>query len=890
MTTSQHPSEPVTLDNCASEPIHIPGATQPHGVLFSCRAEDLGVLQVSANVADYFEGASPADVLGKPVTECFDPPSRAVLTALATSPDLPHENPFRLQGNDARIFDATAHRSGERLVLEVEPSERTHSSQVGSFDPRLRPLIVRLNAAQTTKELAQLAAESVRHLTGFDRVMVYRFDAEWNGEVVAEAKLASLSPFLGLRYPASDIPSQARRLYTVNRLRFIADVAYQPVPLTPAFDPEHATPLDMSHSILRSVSPIHIQYLKNMGVSASMSVSLIVDGKLAGLIACHHYAGPRRVSSPIRDTASYLGEVLSWQLNLLERRDRADRTRETQVHEAEVIRHVAVTPELLDGLDTPALLQLAEATGAAVVLEEGLRKLGAAPSSAEIRSIVAWLRARGAQVYATDHLAHEMPEAASIESAAGLIAVAISPEVGEYLLWFRPAITRVIHWGGNPYDKDEKDGPDRLSPRGSFELYKETVQGRSEPWMPWQVEAASNLRKVLLGGVRRRAVELRSLNRRLLDADRSKDLFLATVSHELRTPLNAIHGWASLLQTGVVSGDKLPHAIDVIARNAQAQAKLIDDLIDLSKVVGGRLSLDVEEVNLAAVIDAALASLSLAMESKSIQLVRALEPDAGTVRGDANRLRQIVVNLLTNATKFTEKAGRIEVRLRRIESDIELSVHDDGQGIAPEFVERVFDPFRQEDAETTRKIGGLGLGLAIAKKLVELHGGRIWVESDGKGRGARFFVRLPVSPVVRESRPEIELPTRPTAHLAAAILLVDDDDDGRELLTNTLEMVGARVTAVSNAKDALDLLERTPFDLIVSDVGMPELDGLAFLRILRTRDASAGGHIPAVALTAYARASDRVAALDAGFQAHVAKPVDFAELIATLQSVLRRIG
>ncbi len=889
-SVAPRPGEPVTLDNCASEPIHIPGATQPHGVLLSFGGDGV-VTQVSANVGDYFEGASTADVLGQPVGALFDAPSQSVLAAIGASPDGEHENPFRLIGRDNQVFDATLHRSGARLVLEIEPTETMRSAQVGSFDPRLRPIIVRLHKAETIPQLAQLAAESVRHLTGFDRVMVYRFDADWNGEVVAEAKLERLEPFLGQRYPASDIPEQARRLYTINRLRFIADVDYAPVPLTPALDPATNAPLDMSHAILRSVSPIHIQYMKNMGVSASMSVSLIVDGKLAGLIACHHYTGPRRVPSPIRDTAAYLGEVLSWQLNTLERSDRTQRTRETQVHEAEVIRHVAVTPELLDGLDSPALLALAEATGAAVVLEEGMRKLGETPSTPQIRAIVGWLKARSAQVHATDRLADEMPEAAAFEAAAGLIAVAISPEVGEYLLWFRPAITRVIHWAGNPYEKDDKVGADRLSPRGSFELYKETVRGRAEPWMPWHVEAASNLRRVLLGGVRRRAVELRSLNKRLLDADRSKDLFLATVSHELRTPLNAIHGWASLLQTGVVSRDKLPHAIDVIARNAQAQAKLIDDLIDLSKVVGGRLILDVEEVDLSGVIDAALASLSLAMESKGLRLTRALEPDARAVRGDANRLRQIVLNLLTNATKFTEKGGEIVVRLRRVASDVELSVHDDGSGIYPEFIDRVFDPFRQEDAETTRKVGGLGLGLAIAKKLVELHGGRIWVESEGKGKGARFFVRLPVSPMLRESQPEIDLSTKPTAaKMVASILLIDDDDDGRELLSNTLELVGAKVTSHASAKDALRALEQSSFDLIVSDVGMPEMDGLTFMRTLRARDPSMGSHTPAVALTAYARATDRVAALEAGFQAHVAKPVDIGELIATLQSVLRRIG
>lgn len=888
-------NDPVTLDNCASEPIHIPGAIQPHGVFFACRLPDLVVVQVSQNVTSFF-GHGPQAVLGRPLHEMFDGPSGSALEALVREEDLRSANPFRLIGLDEAVFDAVAHRSGGAFVVEVEPGPRGRTAQIGSFDPRLRSIVMRLHGAHDVASLCRVAAEEVRRLTGFDRVMVYRFDAEWNGEVVAEDKREDLGAFLGLRYPASDIPAQARRLYTVNRLRLIADVKYQPVPLVPPLDPASGAPIDMSESVLRSVSPIHVEYLTNMGVSASMSVSLLVDGELAGLIACHHYSGPRRVPIAVRDTAEYLGSALSWQLRTLADAGRSARVREVHEHEAEVVRSVAVADELLEGLHTPALLALTGARGAAVVLAEGVRRLGETPTMPDILAIVARLREEKAEIHATDRLASLLPGAESFEDrAAGLLAVAVSRELGEYVLWFRPAITRVVNWAGNPTKDAVVDaaGVPRLSPRGSFELWKETVKGRSEPWESWQVDAASSLRRILLGGVRQRAVQLRSVNQRLLDADRQKDDFIATVSHELRTPMNAISGWASLLRSGGVAPERLPQAIEVIQRNAQLQAQLIEDLLDVSRITAGNLALEIEELDLGSVIEATVASAALAAEAKKLRVAFEMDAAATRVRGDVTRLRQVVTNLLTNAIKFTPKGGNVDVKLARVESDVELRVSDTGRGIDPTFLPHVFDPFRQEQGEAGGKhrAVGLGLGLAIAKKLVEMHGGQIWAESPGRDAGAIFYVRLPVAPLqrvpVEEKTPPPLVPPARTLE-ARLVLVVDDHEDAREMLKTILESAGASVVTADSATTALDLLEARRFDLLVSDVGMPELDGLSFLRTLRERSKERGGQTPAVALTAYARAADRIAALEAGFQAHVPKPVHHDELIATLRGILSR--
>ncbi len=892
MTTS---TEPVTLANCESEPIHIPGAIQPHGAFVSCRGPELLVAQASANLAQFFE-ISAKDAVGKPILDLFDEATRERVQQISQAQRLRELNPFRIVSKSGEQYDAVAHRSDEAFVLEVEPAA-VRSENIGGFDPRLRSSVLRLQNASNIETLTATAAEEVRVLTGFDRVMVYRFDAEWNGEVVAESKRDDLESFFGWHYPASDIPAQARRLYTANWLRFIVDVGYTPSPLVPAREAHTAAPLDMSHSILRSVSPIHIEYLRNMGVQASMSISLVIDGVLAGLIACHHYSGPRLVPLAIRDTAEYLGYALSWQLRVLEMADRAEQARAAQRHEAELVRTMAVATDLLDGLGTPALMSLTGARGAAVVLEEGTRRIGLTPSSEAIRSIVDFLTRRGEDVFATEQLAKEIPEAADWEATAGgLIAVAIAPELGEYILWFRPAEAKIVNWGGDPRKTvivSEDGKAPRLSPRGSFDLWEEMVKGKSSPWRPWQVEAASSLRRVLLGGVRKRAAQLRDMNQRLLEADRAKDDFLATVSHELRTPLNAISGWTTLLKRGGFDEKRTSHALEVIDRNAQVQTQLIEDLLDVSRIASGKLELDVDVLDVATLLASAIDSSTLAFEAKRLEIERDFQGEVNMVRGDANRLRQVIGNLLTNAVKFTKTGGRIRVSLKQVQSSVEIAISDDGQGIEPQFLPHVFEPFRQQDSSMTRRYQGLGLGLAIVKKLVELHGGQVVAESAGRGEGATFRVWLPISPATGE-----RLPT-PTAALRATksgltelegleVLVIEDDDDSRELIASILESAKAKVHAVANAKTALADLSKHTFDVIVSDVGLPEMNGLDFMRALRARPADQAKRTPAVALTAYTRASDRTAVMQAGFQAHVPKPVDPGELIATVTNLVGR--
>ncbi|HEX8072565.1 MAG TPA: PAS domain S-box protein [Pyrinomonadaceae bacterium] len=373
-------------------------------------------------------------------------------------------------------------------------------------------------------------------------------------------------------------------------------------------------------------------------------------------------------------------------------------------------------------------------------------------------------------------------------------------------------------------------------------------------------------------------------------ANRLKDEFLANVSHELRTPLTAILGWARLLQTSGLTGESAARAVQAIERNARAQTQLIDDLLDVSRIVSGKLRLHVQTLQLAPVIAAALDTVRPAAEAKGIELFAAVEPDVPSVFGDADRLQQVVWNLLANAVKFTPRGGAVRVALARRGALAELTVSDTGQGIAPEFLPYVFERFRQGDAAPARAHAGLGLGLAIVRHLVELHGGVVAAASAGEGRGATFTIQLPAGPDVDESaaRAVARAAAPATATLQGRhVLVVDDDADACELLRLTLTKSGARVTIAHTAADALAALAREAPDLLVSDIGLPETDGYALIRAVRARAAQPGGaRLPAVALTAYARPEDRAHALAAGFHAHIPKPVEPTALVAILADLL----
>jgi signal transduction histidine kinase/ActR/RegA family two-component response regulator len=395
----------------------------------------------------------------------------------------------------------------------------------------------------------------------------------------------------------------------------------------------------------------------------------------------------------------------------------------------------------------------------------------------------------------------------------------------------------------------------------------------------------------------RQVAELRVARAAAEAGNHAKDEFLALLSHELRTPLNAVYGWARMLRAGQLRAEASHRALDAIIRNANAQVQLIDDLLDVSRVIAGKMRLDVRPVDLKAVVENALDAVRPAAEGKSIRLQSVLDPRAGPITGDPGRLQQVVWNLLMNAVKFTAKGGRVQVHLQRINSHVEIVISDTGQGIDPELLPFIFDRFRQADSSSTRAHGGLGLGLALVKHLVELHGGSVAAQSAGDGKGATFIVKLPLTIAAFPEGPVRRVhPTAPVVESVPGgvrlddlrVLVVDDDPDAVELATAILAGAGATVRTCGSAHEALAAVQEWRPDVLVSDIEMPDEDGYALIRKVRALDAERGGKTPAVALTAYGRTQDRMLSLTAGYSMHVPKPVDPGELTAIIASVAGR--
>jgi CheY-like chemotaxis protein/two-component sensor histidine kinase len=379
-------------------------------------------------------------------------------------------------------------------------------------------------------------------------------------------------------------------------------------------------------------------------------------------------------------------------------------------------------------------------------------------------------------------------------------------------------------------------------------------------------------------------------------ANQLKDEFLATLSHELRTPLNAILGYSRMLRSGILNDDRKEQALETLERNATSLTQMVEDVLDVSRIAAGKIRLHIQPVDLATVLRDALATVTPAADSKGVRLEPILEAHAGPVSGDPDRLQQVVWNLLSNAVKFTPRGGRVQLRLQRVNSHVEVTVSDTGIGIREDFLPHLFERFRQGDSTTTRTHGGLGLGLAIARRIVELHGGRIEAFSPGEGKGSTFRVKLPIMivhteaetdrrehPRIETRRAPGEFPTLPDI----CVLVVDDDPDALGLVREILESAGARVRTATSARDAIASIEQDVPDVLVSDLGMPGMDGYEMIQRIRRMEGPAKD-LPAAALTAYARSEDRAKALRLGFEMHLAKPIDPSELIAAVASLARR--
>ncbi|MEM9484791.1 MAG: ATP-binding protein [Cyanobacteria bacterium P01_F01_bin.116] len=721
---------------------------QPHGVVLILDPVDLTVLQTSTNTIDEF-ALDPRDIIGKPLDEILDPFQVDQFKVGLTEEKLDFINPVKVwvrqESDDYQVFDAVFHRSKDGfLVLELEPALTQENIPFLSFYHLARASINQLESTAELHAFCQVIVREVRKVTGFERVMLYRFDDDGHGEVVAEEKCDEMEPYLGLHYPESDIPKTARQMFLSNWIRVIPNAAATAVDLYPVENPVTQQPTDLTHSILRSAYPCHLEYLHNMGVGASLTISLMKDNKLWGLIACHHRT-PKYVPYELRKACEFLGRVIFSEIATREEvADHAHRIRLANV-QSDLIDAMSQADYFVEGLtsDQSRLLELVGASGAAVYFGNQWTLVGATPSEDELTYLVQWLgKQLEDDVFYTDALPLIYSDAQRFKGlASGLLAIPISRR--SYVLWFRPEVIQTVNWGGDPnnaYAIEESEDGLRLSPRQSFALWKETVRCKSLHWKAIEIKAALELRKAVVNVVLRQAEELALLAQDLERSNAELKKFAYVASHDLQEPLNQVANFVQLLEmrySNELDQDAKEFINYAVGGVSQMQT-LIDDVLLYSKVDIQGIDCALTEVDVA--LQKALRNLQGRIHETSAVVTHDTMP---TLVADGTQLMQLFQNLIGNAIKFrrAEISPEIHIGVERQEDNWLFSVRDNGIGIGPEFADRIFVIFQR--LHTRDEYPGSGMGLAICKKIVECHRGQIWVDSEA-GQGATFYFTLPV--------------------------------------------------------------------------------------------------------------------------------------------------
>ncbi|CAO3428235.1 ATP-binding protein [Azospirillum doebereinerae] len=742
MTTTVSNDSPFhDSEACAREPIHIPESVQPHGHLLVFDRTDLRLLRASARAGEAL-GVELERAFGQPAERLFAGEIGAELCRGLRQ--APAREPVQLgvAHLPTGSFQTIAHRSGDAVVLELEDVPPEGARTLESLYPHLRESIHSLQSATDLGDLMARTAVAVRALTGFDRVMVYRFDAQWNGTVIAEDRNDRLPSYLDLRFPASDIPEQARRLYALNRLRLIADARYAPVPILPAVG-EGDAPLDLGFSVLRSVAPVHREYMRNMGTASSMSISVMDGERLWGLISCHH-AGPRQPAFSVRASCDLLGQVLSIQMSALDRGEAAEHRIRLKRIEARLLAHMAAAEHFVTGLVEASddLLTLGDAEGAAILFEDRCHLIGRTPPEAMVRRIARHLSEQGEdEVFATESLVSLLPEAeACTDTASGLLAISISQLHPSYVLWFRPEVVRTVKWGGDPH-KPAAPAGGPLSPRRSFETWKETVRLQALPWRAGEIETARDFRSAIVGIVLRKAEEMAALNVELQRSNSELAAFSYSVSHDLRAPFRHVTSYAELLRARAASklDTRERHYLDTIIDAAASAGQLVDGLLQFSHL--GRAALTFVDIDMNRLVVEVRRLLAPEAEGRAI---RWTVEDLPHVQGDPTMIRLVMQNLLSNAIKYTRNRADAAIRVggRPTHDAFEIVVEDNGTGFDMAYGNKLFGVFQRLHRE--EEFEGIGIGLANVRRIVERHGGSI--RAEGKlEHGATFTVSLPRS-------------------------------------------------------------------------------------------------------------------------------------------------
>lgn len=737
----------VNLENCDQEPIHVPGSIQPHGCLLAADRNRRSITFCSGNSEEYI-GIPYARLLGKALSEILDPECLQSIDELCKGPE----------GKVAVIrctiekkeTSLIAHWTGPNIVLEAEQVHKELPSS--DLLDLSRDLVVAMEETNSLKALGDLVAINIRKVTGYDRVMVYRFDKDYNGEVLSESRRDDLESFLGLHYPHTDIPVQARQLYIRNQLRIIVDMAYQPVPIYTNSDVNNQA-LDLSFSVLRSVSPIHVQYLHNMGVGATLTISLVLRGKLWGLIACHHYSA-KYLPYDVRMSARLLGHFITSQIDSKSLNEEYDiRNKATQAADYFGSKKYELNRASIAGMVADAnILAVCNADGAAVVMQDTIYTSGAVPDAAAIQKIARALKGR--REVAANSLSGEL-KAIALSGLPGLLYYSLNNHTTDSVIWFRKETLHDVNWAGDPARSIEKDR-NGLSPRKSFDLWKQTVKDHSKPWLDPEIKAASNFANILerhLNAVLLTEEEekQRKLAKDLMQTNAELENINYISTHDLQEPLRKIQMTASVL-LGNKDENFSDQALEKIGKMNQFAGRmqhLIKDILKYTQLNYNEAGF--EPTDLKPLLEQLSAEMAEALQEKQAAIVLAPLP---AIQAVPFLIRQMFTNLIVNSLKFSDPARPCRIYIAEdaawqtqpagLEGALSdyyiVKYSDNGTGFEAENNDKIFRIFTR--LTVSKEAAGSGIGLAICRKIMQTHGGFITAHGEpGAGATFRIFFR-----------------------------------------------------------------------------------------------------------------------------------------------------
>lgn len=730
----------TNLTNCDVEPIHIPGKIQAHGFLVAVTADNFAINYVSDNIEEHL-GLAPKEILGKNISDfniVLEEKSEVInlddlLTLGARQGGFDTINPYKIKINN-QPFYLIIHRANGNFVLEFE-----HATLEYDIQNIIGKAVSEILVNKSLDKLLKKAAQEVKNMIEYDRIMIYKFHEDGHGEVVSEVKNDDLEAFFGLHYPASDIPKQARELYKLNLTRIIADVNIESVGISTEAS---SKPLDLTHSTLRAVSPMHIQYLKNMGVASSFSISLISQGELWGLIACHNYS-PKFIDFKAREGCKLIGNILSSALEYRQVEENSDLQSHYATRISELSENLERDKVIVNALMAypTSLLDIVNAKGVALLFEEKIYTKGETPVDENLKNLFDWLkRTMTETIYHTKQLsAVYKPGVDFKDIGSGILACMLSRDMGELIVWFKPEQLQTVNWAGNPDKQIEtlETGEVKISPRNSFATWAEIVANTSINWTNTEISSVLKVREKINNAVNKTANEIRLLNERLKLAYEELDTFSYTISHDLRTPLTSIKSYTELFLLKNNSVDEQgKNLLSRVLVGADKMQFLIDEILKLARV--GRAEFELSKINMLELIEEAVNTSVAAYKAYDTKII--IE-DCPIVSGDRTLIGQVFSNIIGNAVKYSAKAEKPAVKITAVlgSEEVIYAISDNGIGIDVNHHDKVFELFKR--MENVKDFEGTGVGLAIVKRIIERHNGRIWFESELEN-GTTFYIAL----------------------------------------------------------------------------------------------------------------------------------------------------